>query len=488
MKNTNKYKFTNTLIIILVFLNISISSAFDNFIIDNNEIIELNQKYKHLNNINISNLYTEKNFTFLDSIKFGNIPQIFYYNNNHQLDSAVIPYQTKYVTKFDQNNNLILEEYYENWGLGDTVVLWAGTDYKYEYSYDEKNRLYKRTAYYPVNEYLPIFKVNWEPLNQDKYIYEDSSNRIKSYYQKWNFDLNDTIYETGYFYEYFPNQNIIYRKLWNYKTNKYDDLNYKYVQDLNHNNNIILKSNYKYDENVGWILVDSYANYIYDDKDNLITELRTYIDGSTIKNVSKTNFIYNENNQIESKVYQIYSTFYEDWVNETKNLYIYDEKGNITQEITQKWNIGWKRWIDDTKTVTIIDNNIDLENLRSSPKIDKKILKISRFKNFSVDNPKWELQNESNYHYSQKLVSSIEDFNEQDLTIYPNPAKDFLNLGTHKNKSFNLIIFDLNGNIVLELNDFVDELLDISKLNKGTYFLLIEGIEIQKSIKFIKSE
>lgn len=488
MKKSNTTSLSNIFIFFILILTYITSNAddYENYVIgENNEIIKLSQKYKHLQNNTNSNLSNEKNLTILDSINYGVTPQIFYYNDNYKLDSAVIPYQSKYVTKFDSDNNLILEENYENWGLN-SEIRWAGV-FKYVYEFDDEKRLIKSTEYYPLNELSTNIKVTWFPTYQSKYIYNENTKRLEKYYFKTNFSLNDTIYETGYFYEYLPNQNIIYQKSWDYQTKTYGESEFKFIREFNDKNQLTFVSQYKYDSNIGWALVNGYSRFVYDNNDNLQTITQTNIDASFNTNVNKTNFIYNINNQIESKVNSTFSKNNNDWVNETNTIYQYDEKNNITQEIKQKWNTGWEKWVDQTKKVTNIDNDLNLENLVTTPKFKQKILSIINYKNFSVDDPEWELQNESNYHYSQKLVSSIEEFKKQDLIIYPNPTTDFLNIGNYSNKKINIKVYDIIGNLVLLIENFQNELLDVSNLNKGTYFLLINDNQNFKSIKFVKN-
>jgi len=484
MKNTNKYKLTNLLILLSIILNVSISSADENIIIgENHEIIKLSQKYKHLKH-NFDDLkFASVNYlTILDSIKYDYTPQVFYYNSKNQLDSAVVPFQNKYVTKFDSNDNLILEEYYENWGTGDTI-LWAGTK-KHEYVYDDKNRISISTEFYPKNEYSPNFNVTWYPLSKLKYNYINSTNKLDSYYSKTNFSTNDTLFETMYLYEYLSSQNIIYRKSWDDKTKSYGESDYKYVTDFNSNNKVTLVSHYKKNTINEWVIFEQQGKYIYDDEDKLVTIIQTYIDNSKIKNISKIDYFYNANNQIESKIYFIHSNFYNDWVKETNTLYSYDEKGNITQEILQKWNTGLEKWIDQTKIVTIIDNDVDLEYLITSPKVDKKILNITNYKNFSVENPKWEIQNEANYHYSELLITSIENSINQNVVIYPNPASKYIEinlesyLSLQKSRTSEIKIYNYLGKCVMEdyqnLGDFGQlKRIDISHLPVGLYFILI---------------
>ncbi len=59
------------------------------------------------------------------------------------------------------------------------------------------------------------------------------------------------------------------------------------------------------------------------------------------------------------------------------------------------------------------------------------------------------------------------------VQIYPNPTPDYLNFIFSKNQTepFSIYIYDALGKLVLEKNDIKDESLDVSKLDKGFYFV-----------------
>ena len=70
------------------------------------------------------------------------------------------------------------------------------------------------------------------------------------------------------------------------------------------------------------------------------------------------------------------------------------------------------------------------------------------------------------------------------VVIYPNPAKNNLNIQNAKNASVK--VFDLLGRIVLLKNNIsLNQQLDVSKLTTGTYLIkIINGNQI-KTDKFI---
>ncbi len=62
--------------------------------------------------------------------------------------------------------------------------------------------------------------------------------------------------------------------------------------------------------------------------------------------------------------------------------------------------------------------------------------------------------------------------NENKVTFFPNPTKDFFELSNYNNIQ-KIELYDLNGKKLLSKNDFVDEKISIQKFSKGTYIIKI---------------
>ncbi|QRM90479.1 T9SS type A sorting domain-containing protein [Lacinutrix sp. WUR7] len=95
--------------------------------------------------------------------------------------------------------------------------------------------------------------------------------------------------------------------------------------------------------------------------------------------------------------------------------------------------------------------------------------------------------------------NGIADYLEADVTlstaihndikfgIYPNPVTNYLNIETDISVEASVVIFDLNGRIVMDLNGFkAEENIDVTKLPTGVYFLKLYTETINNTIKFIK--
>jgi len=82
------------------------------------------------------------------------------------------------------------------------------------------------------------------------------------------------------------------------------------------------------------------------------------------------------------------------------------------------------------------------------------------------------------------LTTSIQENNNLDLLVYPNPAVNVLNITLNSNELFNLTITDLNGKQILaERISSISNMVDISNLSSGMYLLRIANSNVQSTTK-----
>jgi hypothetical protein len=76
----------------------------------------------------------------------------------------------------------------------------------------------------------------------------------------------------------------------------------------------------------------------------------------------------------------------------------------------------------------------------------------------------------------------LNSIDQNKLNFYPNPTEGII-LFNNYSEPFDLIMYDIKGRIVIELNNYSSEELNISKLNAGIYFMRINNTYTQKLIK-----
>ena len=77
---------------------------------------------------------------------------------------------------------------------------------------------------------------------------------------------------------------------------------------------------------------------------------------------------------------------------------------------------------------------------------------------------------------------SLDSIEESKLEIYPNPTSGIINLDNN-GEVLNITIYDINGRIVVEHENYSLQQLNISELNNGIYFMKINNLYTQKIIK-----
>ncbi|QTY26333.1 T9SS type A sorting domain-containing protein [Flavobacterium sp. CS20] len=80
---------------------------------------------------------------------------------------------------------------------------------------------------------------------------------------------------------------------------------------------------------------------------------------------------------------------------------------------------------------------------------------------------------------------SSEQFLEDNISIYPNPVSDVLNIDYHGLEVEKVLVFDINGKIVYQNKDFLNQIY-LGQLNAGVYIIQLDtshGILKRKLIK-----
>lgn len=99
----------------------------------------------------------------------------------------------------------------------------------------------------------------------------------------------------------------------------------------------------------------------------------------------------------------------------------------------------------------------------------------------------WTIKADDNpYYFSETCALSTDRFNDKDVSIYPNPAKEVLNIKT-KNFQINSIkIYNLQGQLVRHIWKFSNTSIDISELAKAMYIIHLESDNRVIKKKFLK--
>jgi len=178
----------------------------------------------------------------------------------------------------------------------------------------------------------------------------------------------------------------------------------------------------------------------------------------------------------------------DDWMDMMKNEYKYDANQNLKTYITYMSDFmgGWENNYKYEYTVNtayssndiLLPNNIDF----SQQAFLNEVTQMSYYE-YSTD---WILSSQKDYYYSQVVVSIVEP-NTLEITLYPNPSRNNINIVTTEADNATMQIINNLGQIVMQqsLTQNTTQV-DISGLKSGIYFVNIKTKDGSVTKKIMK--
>ena len=204
----------------------------------------------------------------------------------------------------------------------------------------------------------------------------------------------------------------------------------------------------------------------------------------------KDTFLFNDQGQIDQRIRMISNSRNQAWRNFEKITYEYDMTGNIISEITSEWEWeGGGSWREEEKAEYIFDLTVDSSSLTIPFDYEwpfKLNLIEKYFKMPFHDN--WNNPTSVNYYYSSAVVNDIEDFNNLNIKIFPNPAIDHIFIGWNENQQGIIEVFNSGGNKIAEQQLIPDNVhkLSLSGYASGIYIYKIHTEKGKATGKIIK--
>ena len=88
--------------------------------------------------------------------------------------------------------------------------------------------------------------------------------------------------------------------------------------------------------------------------------------------------------------------------------------------------------------------------------------------------------------YVDTCTSSINNFSETQISIYPNPTSGKVNIELPKGEVLQFTLTDMLGNIVLQKENISEKFIfDTKKISKGTYLIKLESVKGKYSRKLL---
>jgi hypothetical protein len=331
-------------------------------------------------------------------------------------------------------------------------------------------------------------KFNWNESNNNwdnayKININYSTNSVVFTKQDWIISSNSWINKSKeeYFQDSNNNDTLEIFCEWNTYNNTWEN-KYKYITTYN-NGNIETIYSYMWNSN-NW---NSYRKEDYSYTNNNNTEIVEFEwNGNSWEYKEKTIMDYDANNMFTKVVYLEYNSTTNSWDNNDSTNYT-NQSMNIDYYENYEWSgTAWEKSEKDDFTH---DNNYASSDLLL-PNVyteDEEILSyfthmLNHVAIYEGDGSNWELDIKANFYYSEININSIEKNNTPSISITPNPTTGNFYIN-NINSTLKVEIYDISGKQVKKLILNESNLIDISELNNGLYFIVITD---NKNVTFTK--
>ena len=357
----------------------------------------------------------------------------------------------------------------------------------YEYTYDANNNL---TSYIISN--WDTSTNSWINSSKYEYTYDANNNVTTRIYSYWDTSTTSWINSSKYEYTYDANNNLTSYIISNWDTSTTSWINsskYEYTYDTN--NNVTSEiSSYWDTSTTSWINSSKYE-YTYDANNNVTSSIYSLWDTSTTSwiNYYKYEYTYDANNNLTSEIYSLWDTSTTSWINSYKYEYTYDTNNNVTSEIYSYWDTSTTSWIFADKDEYTYDLTVSIDNVLApyNMYVGSNNPILSYF-NYNYNGSDFVLDMKEIYYYSD--ITGINEFTDDyNVSIYPNPANDYLMINTTINENLNIEIYTVRGQSVMSTectNNISQMRIDISQLPAGMYFIRIANNQNNITKKFVK--
>ena len=333
----------------------------------------------------------------------------------------------KVITTYNENREILVETVWE----GDEQNEWL-IYFVYEATFNEENLLMT-----VVLSFSDLDESGLAFYKKDELIYTSSSIHESTLYYDWNNDVWDLRNKDDFYYT---------------ETGKIDSV-FCY-QRFEGDWTPLRKQNFDYDEN-----------------DNEILFERFDWDGNQLINDSKTVHTYDSNNNEISRIVSDWSLDNNDWLYHYKNEFIYNENSIQIMYSYYHWDIDLDIWVGNLKNAYVLDEE-DQNRIKIYYKWDESI----------VD---W-VFDEKGFYY-RTATSGLIEFSDNNLIIYPNPAKSILSIKRENTEPVKCYIISINGQKLIEFDLFgFNTAINIENLSEGLYLLQINNGDNTITTKFLK--
>jgi hypothetical protein len=237
----------------------------------------------------------------------------------------------------------------------------------------------------------------------------------------------------------------------------------------------------------------SKSEFTYDASDRLITEENYALNvmNLTLEKSTRNSYQYNASGQLITDIYSKWDGT--SWINDDRDQYQYNAAGDATIEIYSDWD--GTAWVEQDKyesiygttnfTDVVFPTFIYLYDIDEYDFVTSKI--ITSTNDYVMVEGSWVHTDKTTFYYSGG-TSTINEFENSMVSVYPNPASEQVNFNWKGNfDNLSLEMYQNTGAKVMEQITYSGKPVSISKLENGVYFFrLLNGDDIIFKGKLIK--
>jgi hypothetical protein len=322
----------------------------------------------------------------------------------------------------------------------DSIVA-IGLNYKIEYQYDESGYNSEYLYYTWSNT-----KMGYELNHKKVFVYNQDGLKTEESYLTW--DVGDQW------------------KLFNKFTMSYD-----------HNNQLLLKNSYRWNETGNkWDLTvkQDFSNTY--NADNLLSSTIVYVTNSSGNSREKYDYVYNENKYLIESMQSKWNDG--SWQNFWHEILKYDTNMNVANIKLREYNntLGWT-----TRTSYDYSYNTDYplnklylpNNFINTSNLLPTGMKLNHVVSIITDDTK---SFEIRYYYSVVITTKTNIVNQPMVTVFPNPANNFLNIKLDKpSQPVKIEILNMKGEFIYNNQISENTIIPLHGFTKGIHIIRISN-------------
>ena len=364
--------------------------------------------------------------------------------------------------------------YNYNGNLTEQVDLyWNGSSWQYydktEYTYNANGLLSKEidsqwsgSQWEESNKYEYTYDASGK-ISEEKYFYWDGIQWIEDGKIEYTYDLNGNLIEEMQRYwdgtQWMSSQKREYT--WDASGNVTEEINYYWSA-------MQWSPSYKYE-------------YAYNGNGKKIQEIESYWVMTQWELGYKSEFGYNANGKLTQEIFSFWDGM--SWELSEKLERTIDANGNVPTEVFYIWD--GTQWEEDYKQDLTYNNTYSFNDLVLPFTIleeaeDYFNHMATQFVESEIDSTtgNWIASFKGTLHYSSVNVNSVFDVETAEISVYPNPVSDQLQIRiSNWNGVASFQLLDVQGRLLLSKNVTNQDQIDLSQFSNGLYVykLIFDG-------------